>query len=196
MSKLLDYSGKFDPKFSHGKFTRDTLLKLLKLYSQYAHRMDGFWYLTVMDRWGNDEAFDCDVKVWRKYQLYETKVISDLLNIHGEDVVSVMKLIQVTRPAMWTYDYEIDIKNSDHAIFTVSICPTLFAIEKEGTGRERRICQGNCYQAHVIMAHYFNPDIMVTQLKLPPRASDSDVCCQWEFKLERSRPSTPSRCKT
>ena len=130
MTELPDYSGGFDPEFGHDKLSRGMLLELLKLYSQCAHTMDGFWYLTVMTKWGNDEAFDCDVKVWRKYQLYETKVVSSLLNIHGDDVATVMKVIQATRPPRGTYDYEIDIKNNDHAIFTVLTCPTLFAIER------------------------------------------------------------------
>jgi len=33
-------------------------------------RIDGYWYLTVMNKWGNDEAFDCDIKVWEKAQLW------------------------------------------------------------------------------------------------------------------------------
>jgi len=36
-----------------------------------------------------------------------------------------------------------------------------------------------------IIAHYFNPDIVVTPLKLPPRDPGSDIGCQWEFKLDR-----------
>ena len=55
MKELVDYSGKFDPHFSHDKFTKKTLLKLLKAYSEYVPRIDGFWYLTVMNKWGNNE---------------------------------------------------------------------------------------------------------------------------------------------
>lgn len=45
---------------------KETLLKLLKTHNEYMLRIDGFWYLTVMDKWGNDEAFDCDVRVWER----------------------------------------------------------------------------------------------------------------------------------
>ena len=38
-----------------------------------------------------------------------------------------------------------------------------------------------------IIAHYFNPEIKVTGLKLPPRKDYSDCCCQWEFKLETNK---------
>lgn len=133
MTEITDYSGKFDPKFSHDKLTKETLLKLLKANSEYILRIDGFWYLTVMNKWGNEKAWDCDVRVWEKAMLYETKTMSSLLNIHGDDVVAVMKAIQ-SSPWMWIRDYGIDIKNNNHAILTVWTCPTLLSLEKEGKG--------------------------------------------------------------
>jgi hypothetical protein len=42
--------GGMDPKFSHDK--------LDKTCNEYVPRIDGFRHLTVMDKWGNDEAFD------------------------------------------------------------------------------------------------------------------------------------------
>jgi hypothetical protein len=184
MMEIIDYSGQFDPEFSHDSFSRETLLKLLRVYSEYMLRIDGHWYLTVMNKWGNDEAFDCDIKVWEKAQLFETKTICKLLNIQGDDVATVMKSIQAS-PWMWMYEYEIDLKNNDHAIVTNFTCPTLSSLEKEGTGRERLICQEMEPRTMEIIAHYFNPDIEVTPLKIPPRTNYSDCCCQWEFKLER-----------
>ena len=179
-----DYSGKFDPNFSHAKLTRETLLQLLKAYSEYIRRIDGHWYLAVMEKWGNDEAFDCDTGVWEKLALYEMKMTSSLLNIRGDDVVTVMKAIQAS-PWTWLYECDIDVKNNDHAIITYRTCPTLLSLEKEGKGRERQICQELEPKLMGIMAHYFNANIRVTPLKLPPRKSTSEICCQWEFKLER-----------
>jgi len=184
MAELIDYSGKFDPRFSHDKFSKETLLKLLKTYSQYMLRIDGYWYLTVMDKWGNDEAFDCDTKVWEKAELFELQAMSSVLNIHGDDVLTVMKYLQAN-PWMWIYDYEIDLRSNDHAIVTYRTCPTLFSLEKEGAGREKPICQNLEPKLFAMVAHYFNPKIRVTPLKVPPRADYSDVCCQWEYRLDK-----------
>lgn len=178
-----DYGGKFDRNFNHEIFTKGTLLKLLKAYNEYMLRIDGYWYLTVMNKWSNDEAFDCDVKVWEKAQLFEMKTISSLLNIHGDDVETLMKYIQVS-PWMWIYRYDIDLKNPNHSIMTIHHCPTLISLEKEGTGREKQICRDFEPKIMGIMAGFFNPDIRVTGLKLPPRTDYDDVCCQWEFKLK------------
>ena len=137
-----------------------------------------------MEKWGNDEAFDCDVKAWEKIQLWELQAISSTLNIHGDDVVTVMKY-QQSDPWMWIYDYEIDIKNDHHAVMTFRTCPTLFSLEKENAGREKLICQDMEPKMMSLIAHYFNPNIRVTGLKVPPRTDYSDCCCQWEYKLDR-----------
>jgi hypothetical protein len=184
MAKLADYGGEFDPKFSHDKFSKKTLLRLLKAYFEYMRRIDAFWYATVMDRWGNDEAFNCDVRVWGKGLPYEIRVISSLLGIHGDDVATVMKYLQVS-PWMRIHEYEIDMKSSNHAVVTHFTCPILLAMEKEGKGREKLECQELEPKVFRTIAHYFNPSIKVTGLKVPPRTSYSDVCCQWEYKLPR-----------
>jgi len=184
MTDTADYSGHFDPEFKHAGLAKDTLLKLLETYNAYMLRIDGYWYLTVMNKWGNDEAFDCDVKVWEKAQLWEMKNVSSVLNIHGEDVETLMKYVQVS-PWMWIYKYSIDLKSPDHAILTINHCPTLISLEKEGTGRERLICQELEPKIMGIMASFFNPGIQVNPLKIPPRTGYQDCCCQWEFKLDR-----------
>lgn len=183
MTDLVDYSGEFDPDFNHDKFSKETLVKLLKTYSEYMLRIDGHWYLSVMDKWGNDEAFACDVKVWDKAQLYELQAMTSLLNLRGNDVSTVMKYLQ-TNPWMWIVGREIDMKNDHHAIVTYRTCPTLSSLEEEGKGREKLICQELEPRGFAMVAHYFNPNISVTPLKVPPRTGYNDVCCQWEYRLD------------
>jgi len=183
MSELTDYSGEFDPQFDHSKLSKKTLLKLLHTYNEYMLRIDGFWYLTVMNKWGNDEAFGCDLKVWEKAQPWEIKAVSKVLNIEGDDVASLMKYMQMS-PWMWIYDWTIDLKNPKHSVVTIHHCPTLISLEKEGTGREIRICRELEPRMMEIQASFFNPQIKAIPLKVPPRTDYSDCCCQWEFKLD------------
>ncbi len=60
---------------SYDHFSKETLLKLLAFYGKYLLRIDGFWYLKVMEKWGNDNAFECDLKVWEALQPWEVKVL-------------------------------------------------------------------------------------------------------------------------
>ncbi len=185
MSEIADYSGPFDPRFSHDKLNREALLRLLKAYGEYLVRVDGFWYITVMNRVGNDIAFDCDTRVWEeRLLLYDLKLTTSNLNIHGDDVATVMKYIQAT-PWNWVYEMEIDVKCNDHAIVTYHHCPTLPSLEREATGREKQICQGLDARLFRMIANYFNPNIKVTGLKVPPRTGYNDCSCQWEYRLDR-----------
>ena len=187
MTELIDYSGKFDPEFSYDKLNKDTLIKLLEGYARYMLRIDASWYLTIMEKLGNDEAFDCDQKVWgegKQLASHEVKAISSLLNIQGNDVATVMKYIQV-RPSAFNLKFDIDVKNNNHAIVTFLTCPVLLSIEKEGTGREGLICQQIEPKYLGAIAHHFNPEIQVNGLRVPPRKDYNDICCQWEFKLEK-----------
>lgn len=184
MTELTDYSGPFDPEFSHRRFGKETLLKLLEAYAEYILRIDGFWYLAVMEKWGNETAFKTDVKVWERAQLWELKVMTGVLNIRGDDVATVMKYMQ-SNPWLNLCEYSIDLKNENHAILTKYTCPTLFALEKEGKGRERLQCGEITPWTFNTISHFFNPKIKVTPIKVPPRTDYSDICCRWEFKLER-----------
>ncbi|MDD5095197.1 MAG: DUF6125 family protein [Dehalococcoidia bacterium] len=182
--EIADYTGKFDPDFGPDKLTRETLLKLLKMYSEYIRRVDGYWYVTVMNRWGNEAALECDLDVWEKAQVWEIKSTTSLLNIHGDDVLTMMKAMQ-SSPWMWLYDYDVDIKSRDHAILTFRTCPILASIEKEGTGREELLCHGLEPKVFRVIADYFNPKIEVIPLKLPPRKASDEIACRWEMKLDR-----------
>ncbi len=185
MAQTADYSGPFDPHWSPELLTREALLRLVKAYSDYIYRIDASWYLTVKRRSGNDEAFACDRHVWeKKLQAYELKMVTGALNIRGDDVVAVMKYMQAT-PWASVGERQVDIEGPDHAILTIRACPTLAALEKEGTGREKLICQDLTTSLFTRIAHYFNPKMKVAGLKVPPRKSYGDCSCQWEFRLDR-----------
>jgi hypothetical protein len=184
MTELVDYSGPFDPNFSFDKLTRETLLKLIRTDAEYVRRIDGQWYLAVMEKCGNDIAFACDTEIWEKLEAYTMKTTCNLLNIHGDDVVTLIKALQAN-PWSSSYKFEVDLINNDHAIISFINCPTLLALERDGTGREKLICNELEVKLMELKAHYFNPNMIVIPLKLPPRDPNSEICCQWELKVER-----------
>jgi len=182
MRQLSDYSGEFITNLRPVDFCHETLAELLVLYSRLFMAMDGFWYLAVRERLGDEAVLACDIQAWENYCRYATNTIRRKLRIRGRDVVSAMKVIQVC-PGFQIIDYEIDIKGKNYAILTVTRCPTLEALEAQGRGGEEQIC--NIVERSILTAHVscFNPDIQVKSLKLPPRKSKDDISCQWEFSL-------------
>jgi hypothetical protein len=182
MKKLRDYSVEFDPNIRFEHFSRDTLVELLKVYSRLYLAVGEFWFLSVMERISHDEAMSCDLWVWEKQVKYEMDRLTKLLKIGGNDVVALFKALQFS-PWYWNLEYKMEIKDRGYGVLTVTYCPVLAAMEREGRGREEAICR----QLEPLMmkkfADYFNPDIEAKPLKLPPRKSEDEICCQWEFRL-------------
>lgn len=183
LEKLDDYSGEFLPDLKLQDFSPDALAELIRLYSQLYIALDGFWYLTLQERTSNEEALACDLQVWEKLCNYEMAKITDHLNIQGNDVIALVKAMQVA-PWFHKIKCEVDVKNNNNATLTVTHCPTLEALEKEGGGRESEICRLVEPRVFKGYASFFNPGIEPKPLKLPPRKNKDGICCQWELRLE------------
>jgi hypothetical protein len=180
-----DYSGEFVPDIGCGDFSKDTLVELLKLCSWIMRAIDGFWYLAIKERRGNEDAFACDLWAGERVIGSVLERLTKLLGIEGKDIPAMMKFLQMD-PWLWSHKYKLEVRDTNLGMLTVAHCPTLVALEREGEGREKLICGmacGGLFWRKI--ADFFNPDIEVNPLKLPPRQGEEKPCCQWEFKLEK-----------
>lgn len=182
MNKLSDYSGEPIPDLDFSDFSHNTLVELLKLYSRFYMTLDGFWYLSVKEKFNNKEALALDLDVWEKVVKYELAKITKLLNIQGNDIGTLVKGIQIS-PWFRVIKSSFEVNDKKNATLTVTNCPTLNALEKEGEGREAQICKIVEPKILKDYANFFNPNIEVKCLKSPPRKSKDEICCQWQFTL-------------
>jgi hypothetical protein len=182
LKELDDYRGEFLPDLKLSDFSPDTLVPLLRLYAKLYMAMDGFWYLAVKERVGGKQALACDIKVWEDMVKYEVVMIRRQLKIKGSDITSLMKVTQLCPWFQLTLS-RIEIEDSSRATLTVAYCPTLESLENKGEVTEYETCNVVCRRINEIIASLFSPEIEVKCLKLPPRESRDDICCQWEFRL-------------
>jgi hypothetical protein len=181
---LTDYSGEFEPGIKYERFSKDVLAEALRAFSKYIVTLDGLWYLTVKEMMGNEKAVSCDMRMWEKVTAPGLSMLTQLFKFENNTVADLMKMWQV-HPFSQHIDYGVDLRNDDHAILTVRICPTLIALEKEAEGRDHDFCGLVHRHLFKLHANLFDRRIEVRSLRLPPRASQDEICCQWEFKLER-----------
>ena len=183
---LKDYKGAFRPNISFNDFSKETLTDLIKLYSRLFLVLDAYWYLAVKESANNDKALECDLSAWDKFAAYELPRLCSVLKIEKEGISGLFKAFQFMG-LCWFNNMEYDMKlvSENHGILTVTHCPTLLAIEREGSGREKSICQVVESFIFKKYAEYFDPKIQVEALKIPPRENrgKGEICCQWEFKL-------------
>lgn len=183
MTERNDYDGPFDPNIRYADFSKEFLLKALKSYADYIRKLDGIWYLSLKKRAGDDLAFETDLDVWKEMEVHDVRSTCKLFGITGNDVAAVIKATQMS-PWAWVLEKHFELKSPRLGIWTVTRCPTLLALEKEGEGRESRICRQVETKLFEIRARAINPKMKVTALKMPPRKSKDDIACQWEFRLD------------
>jgi hypothetical protein len=188
---IKDYSGELISELEYRDFSKKALVGLVDLYAQFFRAIDGFWYLAVSKRFGNEAALDCDIEVWYQVCPYQMARLSRTMNIHGADVASAMKAIQLN-PWLRLTDFSMEMDSDRRGILTVRRCPTLLALEKEGKGREGEICRRVDTRIFNDYARCFNPEIEANPLVLPPRKGPGEICCQWEFTLVSKAAPSPA----
>jgi hypothetical protein len=162
--------------------SRDELIDLVKLSSRMILAVDGFWYLSVKELAGNDKALDRDNWVWDRVMKFYINELAKLLDVQGRDVADYMKVMR-PRPEGLVLEEMVEVLNRNDAIVTVTYCPTIAALEKEGEGRDAIHCAAACSVMRAKHSKLFNPAISVTCLKIPPRKSKDDIFCQFEYKI-------------
>ena len=169
-------------QFGLEQYDRETLLNLMKAYSKLYISVDGFWYLAVKNDEGDGKALEHDIWVWEKMYKREVDRISEALGIEERNVLNYLKVFTMT-PWFHSTDYDVKMEGNNHGILTINHCPTLLALEKEGEGREKNICNTVDVDYFKKACKHFNPEMECGPLIIPPREIKEGICCQWEFKL-------------
>ena len=162
--------------------SRETLITLLTLYARLYMVLDGHWYLSVKDRFGDEQAIDADLQIWEKQTRKEVEGLVKLMDFRNRDVLSLMELSAIMPSTVGSKGY-IEVKNRNDCTLSITHCPIVGTLEKEGKGREKTLCTVVCRHITAITALSFNPDIEVKPIKMPPRRNQDEIYCQWQYKL-------------
>jgi hypothetical protein len=183
MSDLRDYRTEFSPDVQFTDFSKEFLRELLKFYGRAYMALDGFWYIGLLNETDNDFTLKVDHWAWEKCSRFELKRLAPLAGIEGNGIDALFKFLQLV-PWMQVTDYRLEIESPHRGTLAVSKCSILEGMEKAGDGRERLVCSQVDAAIFRAYARYFNPDIKVEPLLLPPREDRQGICCRWEFTLE------------
>ncbi|MDD5093160.1 MAG: DUF6125 family protein [Dehalococcoidia bacterium] len=142
MAELNDYSGPFKADFKPQYLSKDALTRMWEAASFMYLKMDQIWFQQMVERFGEEFAWELSHKAWSKAAVAESKRCAEALNIRGTDVAACMKLFQVA-PAWAGYlDFDCELINNNHGIVTVNRCPALDVFEKQNSEeRIKLVCQ-------------------------------------------------------
>jgi hypothetical protein len=185
MKDLLDYSGEFNPQLKLQDFSKDALIRLLVAASKLYTGIDPLWVAAMRKKFGDRVAFDYDKEIWQTGTLNEVRRVAKALNITGNDVAALFKYFQFSPGFGVLFDIDWDLKDRNHGIMTVTRCNGVIWWERtEDHALQKFTCEEIEIPMFQRVAAYFNPRMKATALKLPPRKSEDDIACRWEFKVE------------
>ena len=130
---------------------------------------------------GYDAAVKVDINVWKKYAKIEVRRINKNFKIKTCGIPAIIEIFKLS-PTYFSFKYEVPVLTEKRAVLRVTSCPPLQSMER--ANRSDYVCEsvGTVYFSSFAKA--VEPRTKVRCLKIPPRSSSNEVCCEWEFELE------------
>jgi len=183
--KLVDYSGAFNPDLRCQDLSSEALGRLCNAQSMIYLAVLAPWDAIPRARLDFQEALKTQKSFWAASGPHELKWISKALELRSKDVSSVFKFLQM-HPGFnkSLFNIQWDLKDATHGIMTVPHCHGLdYLAMQNATEWIEPMCQTIEFEAFKHYASFFNPEIKVTPLIVPPHDRQDEISCQWEFKV-------------
>ena len=185
MKELKDYSGPFIRDIKFEDLSKEALARLLQAYCRELLVMDAYWQQQMSQRAGDDASRECIIQNWSRMGRHELKWTMEALNIEGNDIEAYVKANQFLPSfAQGVFDYDWELKDSNHAILTVRHCTAFDALKDRDPERLDWTC--NVMETAVFEAYTaaLNPNIKARPLKVGYRGEPDEIACQWEVWSE------------
>jgi len=186
VEKLADYSGKMNPIINYEDFSSEALVKLWKATAELYIIHTIVYMAKVAEKLGEETAREIDLDVWKTMTPEHVKKITDVMDITGTDIESILKYYQMEPGAGAMFpEFECEMKSPNHGLLKIKTCWGCEYCEATGDMSLLKYgCEDLDGAGFPLSAQCINPDVKVTPLKVPPRASKDEPACIWEFQLE------------
>lgn len=193
--KELDY---YDCPFSIDieleDFSKEFLIKLMKIWRSWYMDMNLIWYALVEQELGTEKTGKIMIDVWLKTTAADMEKYIPLLGPNyksKDDLKTIEDSIKMgVLPPDGTIDKTLfagsfDWENDKHAKSVIHHCVMLETFEAlDNLAPLKQLCK---VQEPVCSEAYFmNPKVKMLEIKTnttSPRKSKDEPCCIWEFKL-------------
>jgi len=181
------YTGLFSPCPEAVECTKPELVTWLLGSHEYLLQCIEGWAAQIVVRTGLDDMFDIQYTLWGETVLPVVKRLKeDYLGITGHGVEDWMKDLQLDATALpgKAFDLSFEMPEPGVGIMTFNRC---VAVDQwEGMGRPdilEKNCHSTCPKSMIVSTTYYDPNMKVDILAIPPRRNEGDVCCKWRFSM-------------
>lgn len=159
---------------------REDLLRYVQVLSKNFLTLDGYWFLGVEERYGQEKAIELDGEAWGRYGVSEARRIKSFMGIREGGLAELEKALQLISFAPAS-GFQVEIKGNS-VILSVTKCRPQTARMESGKGEFPCKPVGT---AHLTaFAREMNPRFRMTCIHCPPDRRTENAWCRWEFKLE------------
>ena len=181
--EMNDYSGPYNPDLTFNDFSKEFILKLMKVWQYAWLHMTEAWYDAVKEKVDKETADVCETAAWCRIGERVNPRFAKVANIELNTVLDSMKALQLPldNTTEGLFPIQLEIINPNHVIWTIPQCQSLKFFEAKCPERIKYVCYEN--EKRVIERYMINRKIKVTPLKLPPRSNPGEIACKWEAKM-------------
>jgi hypothetical protein len=187
MGTRVIYTGLFTPDARTAELSKPQIVQWLLGSHEYLLQCIEAWATQITVRYGLDVMFDIQWTLWGDSVLPGVKKLKEeYLGITGNTVAAWMKDLQTDATAMpgKAFDLSFEMPEPDVGIMTFNRC---VAVDQwEAMGRPdilEKNCHSTCPKSMIVTTKFYNPNMKVEILAIPPRKDPGDVCCKWRFSM-------------
>jgi hypothetical protein len=159
--------------------SKEELLSYLEFLLWHYRLVDSFWFLSVEETHGRENAEKLNEKVWARIGPMTVRDLKEHFNISEKGLNGLEKALRLFP---WTSIGNHQIKKTeDEIILTVPRCPPQVARLKRGLGEYD--CKDMHGQEFINAAREIDPRIRVVCDFAPPDPHPKDLFCRWRFVL-------------
>lgn len=181
------YRGLFTPGPGTAELSKEELVRWFLGSHEYLLQCIEAWASQLVVSDGLDEMFDIQYTLWGDTVLPGVKKLKEsYLGITGDGVQDWMKDLQIDATALPGKAFDLDFEMPEDEVGIMSFNRCVAVDQWEGMGRPdilEKNCHSTCPKSMIVTTTFYNPNMKVDILAIPPRKNEGDVCCKWQFSM-------------
>ena len=181
------YRGLFTPGPETAELSKEELVRWFLGSHEYLLQCIEAWASQLVVSDGLDEMFDIQYTLWGDTVLPGVKKLKEsYLGITGDGVQDWMKDLQIDATALPGKAFDLDFEMPEDEVGIMSFNRCVAVDQWEGMGRPdilEKNCHSTCPKSMIVTTTFYNPNMKVDILAIPPRKHEGDVCCKWQFSM-------------
>ncbi|MFC1921080.1 DUF6125 family protein [Chloroflexota bacterium] len=161
--------------------SKETLIKLIKVYSRNWQTLDGLWFGNVETACGLDTAVKIDLINWEKQAVIEAGRLKKALEIKADSIAAVLTILSFMSWQLTSPLFEYESETPSKAVIYYKQCAVQEGREK--TGKPVFPCKNMKQTLLSGIAGVVNPEIMVKCISCPSDKPVADYWCKWELSM-------------